>query len=296
MASALNVSSLPQYIEEHKDELFVKSVVGAKTLEYIGIMTGVKFKDALNYINSTATLQDGSECGWNPAGSDVFTQRYIEVKPIKVEKEFCWKDFRKTYANYQTLFEAGRENLPFEQKIAESNMNEIKKSVEDLVWQGNSTLSIDGLLAQAAADAAVVDVTFTSGQTIDAKVDAMVAAVPQGALQKGVHLFMSFSDFRNYVVALNSACCANRPIIDAASDTILYSGDSRIRIVPVLGLEGTNKMVAAPADALVYGTDIEGSEGVYRMWYDEKSDMMDFRVLFNAGTAIKFPDEVVLGA
>ena len=68
----------------------------------------------------------------------------------------------------------------------------------------------------------------------------------------------------------------------------------------VAGLEVANSaetayMVAATEDALVYGTDLEGSENVYRMWFDEKDEAFDFRVLFRAGTAIKHPEEVVLG-
>lgn len=295
MANTLNVSSLPEYINQNSDELFVKSVVGAKTLDYVEIMPNVKHKDALHYLDSTVELAEGA-CGWNPAGTDTFSDRYIEVKPISIQKEFCWLDMKEKYMNHQLNFEAGRETLPFEQKIAESNVEAIKKAVELMVWQGNAAVGVDGFLAQIAAEDSAVKVTFAEGQTIVDKVDAVVAAIPAAALQKGVNVFMGLTDYRNYIVALNSTCCANRPIIDAASATIAYSGDSRVTIVPVLGLEGTNKIVASPADGLVYGTDIEGSESVYRLWYDEKERKFDFDVLFNGGTAVKLPDQVVLGA
>lgn len=296
MANTLSVNALPDYINEHKDELLVKASLGAKTLDYIEIMPNVKFKDALNYLDSTVVLADGSDCGWNPQGSDTFTQKYIEVFPVSVQKEFCWKDFRKKYMNHQLLFEAGREKLPFEEKIAESNMNAIKDALEVAIWQGDNTVGIDGFLAQAAADASVIDVTFTQGQTASSKVDAMVAAIPMAALKKGVNIFMSYSDFRTYVGEQNGACCANQPVIDAATESLIYSGDSRIKLVPVEGLETTGKMVAASEGSLVYGTDVEGSENVYRMWFDEKESKFLFDVLFNAGTQIKYSDEVVLGA
>lgn len=293
MASSINVTALPDYVNVHKDELFVKSVAGAKTLDYIEIMGNVKYKDALEYLDSTVVLADGSECGWNPQGADTFSERYIEVKPVSVQKELCWKDFLKKYNNYQLNIAAGRETLPFEQKIAESNMNAIKEAVENLIWQGDSTLGIDGLIAQATAEG--VTVSFSEGQAVEEKVGAMIAKIPVAALKKGVNLFMSYTDFRAYVEASNGACCANKPVLDAASESVKYSGDSRITIVPVLGLEGTGAMVASPADGLVYGTDIEGSEGMYRLFYDEKTSMFCLDVLFNAGTAIKFPDEVVIG-
>ena len=300
MANTVNVSGLTDYVNIHKDELFIKATAGARSLDLVEIMGNVKYKDALQYLDSESVLADGSVCGFNPQGSDVFTERYIETKAVKVEKEFCSKDFEKKAANYQLAWEAGREKLPFEQKIAESNMNAIQEAVDRLVWRGDATVGIDGWLAQASGETLVTDVTFASGSTTIAKVDAMVAAIPAKALAKGVNIFMSFTDFRNYVAEQNSSCCANRPILDAAAESIKYVGDSRISLVPVSGLELANSaetayMVAATEDALVYGTDIEGSENVYKFWFNEEDEKFRFRVLFRAGTAIKHPEEVVLG-
>lgn len=300
MANALNVSGLTDYVNVHKDELFIKATAGAPTLDLVEIMGDVKYKDALQYLDSEIVLADGSVCGFNPQGSDVFSERYIETKAVKVEKEWCAKSFEKKASNYQLRWEAGRETLPFEQKIAESNMNAIQEAVERVVWRGDATVGIDGWLAQATGETLVTDVTFPTGSTVTAKVDAMVAAIPAKALKKGVRIFMSNTDFRNYVAEQNANCCANRTLIDAASDSIKYVGDSRITLVPVSGLEAANSaetqyMVAATDDALVYGTDIEGSENRYDFWFNRDSETFRLRVLFRAGTAIKFPEEIVLG-
>lgn len=294
MANTLNISSLPDYIQEHKDELFVKAVLGSKTLDYVEIMPNVKYKDALNYLDSEVVLQDGSDCGWNPQGSDTFSQRYIETVAVEVEKEFCWKDFEKKFMNYQLLWEAGREKLPFEEKIANSNLAAIQDAVETLVWQGDSGLSIDGFIAAAEAESAAT-VEFETGETVSAKIDAIVAELSTRMLKKGVNIYLSETDFRAYIQEQNGACCSNKPVLDAASESISYFGDSRIKIIPVLGLEGAGAIVAATPDALVYATDVEGSERTYRMWFDEKEEKFMFRVLFRAGTAIKFVDEVVIG-
>ena len=294
MANTLDLTLLPDYIKEHRDELFIQSTLGTKTLDYVEVMPNVKWKDSLNYLDSEVVLQDGSECGWNPQGSDVFSQRFIETKAVEVEKEFCWKDFEKKYMNYQLLWEAGREKLPFEEKIADSNMNAIKDAVENLVWQGDAELGISGFLADVEA-ASAATVNFESGQTVSEKIAAIVAALPVRMLKKGVRIFLSYTDARNYVLEQNGACCSNKPVIDAASEEISYFGDSRIKLIPVLGLEGTGAIVAASIDALVYATDVEGSENTYRMWFDEKEEKFMFRVLFRAGTAVKFPEEIVYG-
>ena len=289
---AINVSTLPDYIQENRDELFVKAIASTKTLDYIESMLGVKGKAALNYLDSTVVLADGETCGWNPQGDDTFTQKTVSTKLVTVNKEFCAKQMRSKWMSYDLSLAAGRENLPFEQKIAESNVAAIKKAVEKLIWQGDTGLGIDGLLKQIKAEESAIKVN--GGTTILEKIGKVIAAIPAGALEKGVNVFMSYTDFRSYVEAKNAECCANMPIIDANVDYLVYAGDSRIKLVPVAGLEGTNKIVAAPYDALVYATDVEDSEGIFKMWFDEKEDKFLFKVLFTAGTAVKYADEVVL--
>ena len=289
---AINVSTLPDYIQENRDELFVKAIASTKTLDYIESMLGVKGKAALNYLDSTVVLADGETCGWNPQGDDTFTQKTVSTKLVTVNKEFCAKQMRSKWMSYDLSLAAGRENLPFEQKIAESNVAAIKKAVEKLIWQGDGSLSIAGLLSQIEGDGETIKVV--GGTAILEKVGKVIAAIPAGALEKGVNVFMSYTDFRSYVEAKNAECCANMPIIDANVDELVYAGDSRIKFVPVAGLEGTNKIVAAPYDALVYATDVEDSEGIFKMWFDEKEDKFLFKVLFTAGTAVKYNDEVVL--
>lgn len=289
---AINVSTLPDYIQENRDELFVKAIASTKTLDYIESMLGVKGKAALNYLDSTVVLADGETCGWNPQGDDTFTQKTVSTKLVTVNKEFCAKQMRSKWMSYDLSLAAGRENLPFEQKIADSNVAAIKKAVEKLIWQGDVTLGIDGLLKQINTEDGAIKVN--GGTTILEKVGKVIAAIPAGALEKGVNVFMSYTDFRSYVEAKNAECCANMPIIDANVDYLVYAGDSRIKLVPVAGLEGTDKIVAAPYDALVYATDVEDSEGIFKMWFDEKEDKFLFKVLFTAGTAVKYNDEVVL--
>lgn len=299
MATTLSVSGLTEYVNIHRDELLVKAVADSKTLRYVDIMGNVKYKDAIPYLDSEVVLADGSRCSWDPAGSDIFTDRFIESHAVKVNKEWCWKDFEKTFANWKLNWEAGREpeNLPFEQKIAESNMGKIQEEVEKMVWDGNSGASISGFIADIKAESAVTTSVsgLTSASTATEIVDAVVAAAQANrAIKKGYNIFLSYTLFTQYIREQNSVCCANRQIIDANAETLTYLGDSRITLIPVIGLENSGAVVAATPDALVYATDIEGSENVYKVWYSEDDDKFKFRVLFRAGTALRWPDEVII--
>lgn len=293
---AINVSTLSEYVNQNNGELLTKAVLGAKTLDYIEIMPGVKYKDTLNYLDSTFEFRDGGTCGWTPAGSDTFTQRTIEVNALKINKEFCWRELRKYWMNYQMLFEAGRETLPFEEKIIETNLKAINAELEKQIWQGDG-MFVKGLLSIIKEESNIIDKPLSDGYTAIQVIDAAYDGMTPVILAQQPTIFVSPSTFRSYVQGLNAVCCANRPMIDAASESIAYPGDSRVSIIPVPGLEGATDTdaiaIATPAKNLVYGTDVEGSENTFKFWYDEKEDKFLFKVLFNAGTQIKFPDQVV---
>lgn len=294
MATTLSVSGLTDYVKVHRDELLTKATLDAKTLRYVDIMPDVKFKDSIPTLDSEIEFQDGSVCGFNPNGSDTFGERFIETHAAKVEKSWCWKNFEKKYNNYLLKWEAGREEKEFAEKMAEHNLGLVQEGVEELVWQGNSGLSIDGFIKQISEieSASTIAVSaITSASTIVEKIDAVVAAIPQAALKRGVNVFLSFTNLRNYILALNATCCANRPIQDAAVEELVYAGDSRVKLVPVYGI-GDNAIVAASVEALVYATDIENSQNVYKMWENEEDEKVNFRVLFRAGTALRYPEEI----
>ena len=83
-------------------------------------------------------------------------------------------------------------------------------------------------------------------------------------------------------------------MLDAASDYVTFPGDSRVIMRPTAGLAGTKTIVVTWAKNLVFGTDVEGSENDYKVWYDDKDEMTRFKVLFNAGVQVKFPYQAAI--
>ncbi len=297
MPTTLNLSSLPEYVKQNADELLIKAATSAKTLEYISTRLNVKNKESINMLDSTVTLQDGKNCGFNPTGSDTFTQRIIELVPIKINKEWCPMDFRKYYMNHQLQIAAGREKLPFEEKLIESNLNEIKEALEKLIWQGNDDLGLEGFIGQMALDSSVQHVNLQPGSTATQIIEATYAAIPESALERGkVYIFVNPTVYRSYISEQNATCCANREIIDAAKIELPYLGDTRVSIVPISGMAGDKRAeaIATWGDNLVYGTDIEDSEAIYDLWFSRDADVFRLKVLFNAGTQYLYPSEIVM--
>ena len=300
MASAINLTGLSTYVDQKSDELLTKAILGAKTLDVIDVMLDVKYKAPLNYLDSTVVFADASTCGWDASGADVFTQRTIEVSPIKINKEWCARDMRKYWMNYQLLIDANRETLPFEEKLVDENINAINKKLETAIWQ-ESTL-FTGLLGVIATDGSAGIKTYDASAGVDYTdvIDKAYAEITDDMYARGeVTMFVSPTVYRGYIKEANAVCCANRDMLDAAADSITYPGDSRVTIRPTEGLTGAEisskdvYVVATWAKNLVFGTDVEGSENDYKVWYDDKDEMTRFKVLFNAGTQIKFPAEVI---
>lgn len=300
---AINVTALPDYVNQHADELLTKAMLEGTTLQHISIMPNVKYKDALTYLATTVEFQDAATCGFNAQGADTLTQRTIQVAPIKINKEYCDRELRKTALNHELLFEAGREKLPFEEVFIGENIKAINAKLEKEIWQNDNTKLFPGFLYQLTnGDAAtgVIDVALEAGYEATQIIDGAYDKLPEVVLERGAAIFVSYTTFKNYIKGLNAVCCANRPLLDAASPEIEYPGDTRVKIIPVAGLEdavdGNEKKalaVATWAKNLVYGTDVQGSENTFKFWYSDDADIFRFKVLFNAGVAVAFPDEVV---
>lgn len=298
MANTVSVSALTEAIDVRRDELIVKSATSSKTAKYAYTMLGVKHKSAVPTLESEIVLQDGSVCGWDPAGSDVFGKVEVEVFAAEVEKEFCQREFENTWLNYQLRWAAGLESLPVADAIINSQLAQINLAVEKGIWQGIAAIGLTGYTAQLDALSAVTtNVSFGTGDTMTDKIDAVVDALSQDALSNpgGVEVFLSYTDFRKYVREQNASCCANRAVIDAASEELAYLGDSRVKLIPVAGLENQGYIVAVPYQGLVYATDIENSENIYDFWFDRKEAKFLFRVLFMLGVAIRYPSLTVVG-
>lgn len=301
MPSALNVDSLPEYINGRQDELLTKAVLGATTLKYVSIMPNVKYKDSLISLRTNVEFKDGTQCGWDPAGDTILSDRTIEVSPVKVNKEYCYAELNKTALNHQLLFQAGRETLPFEEKFIDSAVAATAAQLEIDIWQaskGTDMKLFTGFLPRVLTgdDAtAVTKITINPGSEGRDIVDRIYDSLNESTLLSGAAIFVSPTTFRSFVKGLNETCCANRAVIDAANQELVYPGDSRVTVISTPGLENAPALgLGTWKNNLIYGTDIEDSQNAFKFWYSDDQDTFRLKILFNAGTQIAFPDDVVV--
>ena len=297
------VSSLPDFVQNNREVLLKNfGLVGTATRKRIGIQTGIKKSAYLNYLNVAPTLQDGSACGFNPAGDVALTQRTIEVAQIKVDLDICAKNLIGKWAEYLVRVNGDQSSLPFEQYVMDGLVAEINKKIEKLIWQGDKTLTtnpdlkwINGLLAQFTADSDVIDVAIAYGTSAYNAILAMYMALPEEVLDRGGVIFVSPALYRSFIQDMvNKNYYHYSGPQDAAPEEFTFPGTD-VKVVKTPGLAGTLNLVGTWADNLVYGTDMENDEEDIYIEYERKSKVFHLNVTWASGIGYYFPQYCVLG-
>ena len=288
MANSYVVSSLPEYVEQRREQLIAKSVLGAKTLDYINFQTGVKGPTALNLIDFDIELQDDA-CGWNEAGTSTLSQRIIDAKPFRVNMAVCDKNLYGTWAQYQVKVAAGKvaSDLPFEQDFVDGVLNGIQEKVEELIWQGDAQTAgqFDGFLTILG------NATSATGTTKMDLVNEAYAALPCAVAGKDdVVVFVSCATFRAWMQELVAANLYHfNPGNEAAMEHVLPG--TNVRVIAVPGM-ADNAAVAGRLSNFYYGTDLESDMETFDLWYSKDNREFRIDVSFIAGVQIAYPSEV----
>lgn len=288
MANSYVVSSLPEYVEQRREQLIAKSVLGAKTLDYINFQTGVKGPTALNLIDFDIELQDDA-CGWNEAGTSTLSQRIIDAKPFRVNMAVCDKNLYGTWAQYQVKVAAGKvaSDLPFEEDFVDGVLNGIQEKVEELIWQGDSSNAgeFDGFLTILGS------ATSATGTTKMDLVSEAYAALPCAVAGKDdVVVFVSCATFRAWMQELVAANLYHYdPKAASAMEYVLPGANVRVIAVPGMADDAA---VAGRLSNFYYGTDLESDMETFDLWYSKDNREFRIDVSFIAGVQIAYPSEV----
>ena len=302
MANAYVVSGLSAYIDEQRYPLLRKAILGGSSISKMAKQLGIKTKAKINYMNTDADFQDGSECGFNPSGATEFTQREIETGIIKEELEWCGKILWGKYLENQYRVQSDPQAMPFEQEITDELVAKISNKLEKAVWQGDKSSAdanlnkFDGLLKVLSGETSVVSVDATSASNAFEAIKSVFMAIPEEILDKNVEIMVSPELYRQFAMELVEMNLYHYdPQNGAATDAGFLLPGTNVRVVKVLGLAGTKKIVATYWNNLFYGADLLGEDERFRLWYDETDEMYRFRALWNSGVQVAFPDEVVVG-
>ena len=280
----VNLSQLSVYVDENKLGLIRKSVLGAKTTNYLNLQTGVVGKTKVNLLDTTVQFGDGSACGWNEAGTSTISQREINPAPIKVNMSFCDKAMQKYFMNHQITVAAGRSTLPFEEHFIAGVVEGVGKELERAIWNGvniNGT-SYNGLTQLVTEQA-------TTGSTVYDSVKNLYNGIPSASLMDTV-IFIGIDGFRSLAGELTAKNLYHYdPKVDEAFEMILPGTTTRVIGVP--GLDGSNKAYAINTKHAFYGTDMQNDNETFDFWYSKDNQEFRLAINFVEGVQVAFPDE-----
>ena len=292
------VTSLPAYVQENRDLLLKNfGLVGGSIRNRIGIQTGVKFKENLNYLEVAPTLQDGSVCELDPAGDVTLTNRQIEAPWIEVLISICPKKLIGKWAEYLVRANANAESLPFEQYIIDGFIAEVNKKIDTLIFQGDKSLTtdpnlkwIDGFIKVFQADG--TQVTASQGATtILAKLRELYAGMDDYTLNRGAEIYVSPANYRAFLQELVTANLFHYP--SAESGTFpkeFFLPGTDVKVVLTEGLAGVNNIALATyPDNMVYGCDMENDQEDVSVKYDVIKEVFYVKALWNSGVQVAFP-------
>ena len=298
MAKGYNVSGLTDYVEINKDVLIRDIVLGYKggdTIAKMGKQLGVKGTEVLNYLNVNPVLQSGKGCGFNASGATNFSEREVETSVIKINDEWCNDDLLGKFAEYVVKFGADKnaEEFGFEKEILDQIGRSLDKQLETIVWQGDSGLSITGLIGLAEGADSASTITVSSAATMYGAVKGVIMAIPEEILDDAV-VFVSPANFRTLVFELLEQNNYHITPEEIEKGEFYFPGTT-IPVHKTMGLSGSDAIYATVWDNMIYATDMMSDKEEFRVWFSDDNDVHRLKIKFNMGVTTLFPDAVVLG-
>lgn len=290
------VTSLPAYVEENRDLLLKNfGLVGGSIRNRIGIQTGIKFKENLNYLEVSPTFQDGLNCELEPAGDVTLTNREIETAWIETLVAICPKKLVGKWAEYLVRANANAESLPFEQYIVDGFIAEINRKIDVLIFQGDKTLTtnpdlkwIDGFVKVFQTDGTEITAT---GTTLLAKLQELYAGMDDYTLERGGEIYVSPANYRAFLQELVSANLYHYPSAESGTFPKEYFlPGTDVKVVLTEGLAGANNVALASfPDNLRYGCDMQNDQEDVAVKYDPIKELFYVKALWNSGVQVAFP-------
>jgi hypothetical protein len=302
-----NLSSLSTYTDEVGGELIRRAILEGETAKIIKVQPGIKGSQAINLLDSNLVVQAGG-CGWNSSGSTIYTQRDITVCDYKVNEALCPADLNDYWLGQLLTPGSYNESVPFEQQIAELKTAQISQYIENLMWQAQSATTCfsgfkeltDGVSGTTADTQTVTGGIVVPGQsalasaTALAQIDNLVEAIPDDIVDRtDLVIFMSHANYRKYLINYRTANYFHFNPEGSYEDFKTFHPATNILVHPVGGLNGSNRIVLAPAGYMVMGVDLMSDSETLKMFYSVDFDEVRLRSNFKIGVQIAWPNFVI---
>ena len=301
-----DLGGLSAYVDQLSSDIISEAVLTPVTMKYANVIPGIKGTQNVNLLSETLVVQTGTTCGWNDAGDVTFTTVPLTVQSLKVNQSLCLQELNTLWLGQYLNAGSYNENAPFEQAIVDLQTKQIKRYNEDLLWNassGSSTFSgFIELINNTPGVVTPTGFTFTplcsvTGSTVQEQannvlkqIDKLIESLDRNIYDRDdIVIYMSQTQFKCYLTAIRNVnnFHFSEPTLGQVYET--FHPQTKYKVVGVPGLNGSNKIVAAPMQYMLVGVDLMSDEDTFRSWFS--MDFQEVRIMsaWKLGTAIAFP-------
>ena len=284
------------YVDESNESLIAKTVLGGQSVGLFNLQTGVKGATAINLLNTDVTLQSALECGFTPVGASKISRRILDPVYLKVNMEWCDKNFLDTYAQHMVKIAAGMKTLPYAEEFTSHIIAKVNAALEKMLYQGKANLQkteFNGIMTIVSdSDSGAIKVGTDSGTAWE-KISKVYAAVPEEAHKDDLVILVSPSLYRKFVQELVKANMYHYDANDANAQT--YLPGTSVPVIPVEGLINDTKefILALRKSNVIFGTDMTNDQEKFDFWYSKDKQTFKLAIEFTAGVQVAYPEEIV---
>lgn len=276
--ATFDLSALSDFTKQNAGELLDKSFLSLDTVAVANMLQGQKHKASFPVWTDDDydVLQSGASCDPVSKGTFGIGKYTVEVKPVRIFKGFCTKEFLPYFTNQYLPLGAmnEKESLPVGMGIVQHALKKWGEGIEVALHHGeasgtstNASLNLfdgyityinDAITATTIPSAQVISAVITQSNavsTYNTAVDALPAKVYAQAISGSnwicvcdPAIAMAYS--RNIMITYG----ANSEYARLNQNTIM---GTNIRFVPVAGLIGTGRSWILNRDTMWIATDLE---------------------------------------
>ena len=284
------------YVDESNESLIAKTVLGGQSVGLFNLQTGVKGATAINLLNTDVTLQSALECGFTPAGASKISRRILDPVYLKVNMEWCDKNFLDTYAQHMVKIAAGMKTLPYAEEFTSHIIAKVNAALEKMLYQGKANLQkteFDGIMTIVSSSGSGAIKVGTESGTAWEKISKVYASVPEEAHKDDLVILVSPALYRKFVQELVKANMYHYDANDANAQT--YLPGTSVPVIPVEGLINDKKefILALRKSNVIFGTDMTNDQEKFDFWYSKDKQTFKLAIEFTAGVQVAYPEEIV---
>lgn len=298
---AFDVATLDAFNNETAGELVVKAIMGGSTIEYATVKEGVKYKEPINLFEVDLDIVDGRGCVTNTAGTASMTQRDIEVCQRSSHDGLCLRDLDTKYLGVMQPGGSYNETFTLVQEYSDQIVMGFQKANDTFLWGATTGAGdcVDGLktIISGSTTGVVVPSSGIEAPTsanIGDQIDLLLENLADDVQDReDLTVFMSIANFRKYITWLrneNNYHFDPAAVENRGSLLEMMHPFANVKVVGVVGLNGSSRIVLGPAKHIVVGTDLLSDFSDFQLWYDINGDQLKHRVVTKLGVNIAYPE------